>query len=451
MVCLLLAAPHQAQAQISTLKKAIEGTEAPLPAPPEKPEDARKRLELWNQEARDTLNRLDAAGSPVAMPAGITPAELDDRRRDLEQMALLTTSLIKNFGVVAEARKSLETARAEEAAWTGFTEPPPYSILMIDELLNERDAIKAKISSYESSLANLDSILSTTLGETKAAEEVVSTAIIAVQNSAPDLLEAAKWRLEAARLKSRFQASRASYLQSSCDSIKDRIASSKSDLALVERKIKTAAPNSQFSGEDLAKIGKIADERRQAVNKEITAVSKRLKTALATRTQAQAALDALLATATEGKEPEGLQLAKFRVEVADDRIESLQSVTEGLESLIQIESLNLKAYQGRRIVMTTTDAVERRKAIESISLFASRLNAWLNVMENETATCGAELSKIESRAASISTDDPRFPLVNEQRAARSEKLAMHSARHSGRGQPAQARETLGRRFRSETR
>jgi potassium-dependent mechanosensitive channel len=419
----VLAVPQQARAQISALKKAVEGKEAQAPAPPEKPEDIRKRLELWNQEARDMLSRLEAAGSAVALPAGITPAELEDRRRDLEQMALLTTGLIKNLGIAADARKTGETSRTEEAGWTGFKESPPYSILMIDGLLNERDAIKAKISSFESSLANFESILTTTLAETKAAEDAVSAAIIAVQNSAPDMLEAAKWRLEAARSKLRLLATRGSYLQLNCESSRERAAASRSDLALVERKIKTAAPNSQFSEEDLAKLGKIADERRQAINKEINAVSKRLKSALATRTQVQAALDALLATATQGKEPEGLALAKFRVEVADDRIESLQSVTEGLESLVQIESLNLKSYEGRRIVMTTSDAVERRKAIESIALFSDRLRAWLNVVENEMATCGAELSKVESSAASISAEDPRFPLFNEQRASRSEKLA----------------------------
>ena len=421
---LAIAAPPAAHAQISALKKAVGGKETPAPAP-EKPEDARKRLELWNQEARDTLNRLDTPGAAAALPAGITPAELDDRRRDLEQMALLTTGLLKNSGALAEARKALEASRADEGAWTGFSDPPPYSILMIDELLNERDAVKAKITSFESSLSNFDSILASTLTETKASEEAVSAAIVAVQHAPPDLLEAAKWRLEAARAKSRLQATRAGYLQMNCDSIKDRITAAKSDLALVERKIKIASPNARFSEEDITKLGKIAEDRRQTLNKEINAVSKRVKSATATRAQAQAALEALQQTASpDGKEPEGLQLAKFRVDVADYRIAALQSITEGLESLVQIENLNLKAYQSRRTIMTASSEEDRRKALESITVISERLRAWLNVEENEMATSGAELSKIESRAASITSEDPRFALVNEQRAACSEKLAV---------------------------
>jgi potassium-dependent mechanosensitive channel len=418
-----LVAPQQLQAQVSALKKALEGKADEKPAPQEKPDDVRKRLELWNQEASDTLARLDSAGAAVALPAGVTPSELEDRRRDLEQMALLTAAHLKNLGSLGDARKAAESARAEDAEWSSFEQTPPFSILMIDSLLNDRDSIKTKLASYESSLANFQSILANTLNETKAAEDAVSNAIVAVQNSAPEMQDAAKWRLEAARARARLLATRASHLQSACETAGERIAAGKAELALVERKIRIAAPNSRFTEDDLTRIGKIADERRQAINKDIVAVSKRLKSTIATRTQAQAALDALQAAATVGKEPEGLTLAKFRVEVADIRVESQQSVIESLESLVQMESLGHKAYQNRRVIMTTKNAEERGKALTFITTYAERLGAWLRVQENELASASAELSKIEYRAASITSEDPRFSLINEQRAACSEKLA----------------------------
>jgi small-conductance mechanosensitive channel len=421
---LLLAFACPAHGQLSALKKAVEGNQSAQPAAPEKPEEARKRLELWHDEAYDMLGRLEADGAAADLPAGITPTDLEDRRRDLEQMVLLTTGLIKNADAVTDARKALEAARADEAAWTGFKEKPPYSILMIDELLNERDAIEAKRLSHESSLANFESILASTLGEAKSAEEMVNNAIIAVQNATPEMLELAKWRLDAARAKARLFATRASYLQANCESFKDRVSASKSELALVERKIQAVAPKAQFSEDDLTKISKIANDRRKALGKEIDAISKRLKAALATRARAQTALDELPAAATTDKESDALLLAKFRVQVADERIGSLQSMTEGLESLVQLESLNLKSYQSRRLIMTSANAEERRKALDSITLLSERLRSWLRVVDNEMATCGAELSKIESRASSITAEDLRFALVNEQRAACSEKLAM---------------------------
>ena len=89
VVCILATGlPVPAQGQLNALKKVATPEEPAKPAAPEKPEDIRKRLEQWLQEARDTLARLDAPGAAAGLPEGITPEELDERRRDLEQMIL---------------------------------------------------------------------------------------------------------------------------------------------------------------------------------------------------------------------------------------------------------------------------------------------------------------------------------------------------------------------------
>lgn len=421
----VLAPAPPALAQMQSIKKAVDGQESAKPAPQEKPEEIRKRLELWLQEARDTLGRLEAGGTTVALPEGITNSELDDRRRDLEQMVLITSGWLKNFNMASEARKAAETARSEDSAWTGFKEAPPYSVLMIDELLNERDAIKAKLSSNESSLANYERLIGSTHAEAKEAEEAISPLIVAVQGAAQgSAADAAKWRLEAARLNSRLLATRAGYLMANCEAMREKIAAAKSELALIERKVRTAAPNSLLSDEDLAKVERISNERKTGYEKEINLISKRIKGAITTRTQAQAALDALEEQSVEGKPPEGLELAKFRVEVAEVRIESLQSMTEGLESLVQLENIGFKAQQERATLLKSTRQEEKQKALDALGVLSDRLRAWLNVVDNDMTTCAAELSKLESRAASITSEDPRFALVNEQRAARSEMLAM---------------------------
>ncbi|MCU0749498.1 MAG: mechanosensitive ion channel [Akkermansiaceae bacterium] len=428
LVCFI---PLTAHAQIPSLKKALESTDASKPAAPENVEDVKKRIELWRQEARDQVARIEAQGATLALPEGITPAEAEDRRRDLEQIILITSSWLKNFSMLADARTAAETARSNETAWAGFKESPPYSILMVDDLLNERDAIKAKLSSNEASLANFERLLSTTLAETKTAEEAVSAGIVAVQNAAPAVVDAAKWRLEAARSQSRVLVARAGFLQANSEAFKERIAAAKAELLLVEKKIRIAAPTSQLSDEDLTKIEKITQERKAAIEKEITAVSQRLKSALATKTQAQSALDALKAKSAEAPDPENAEasaedeLAKFRLEVADGRIESLQSISENLESLVQLETIVWKTYQDRALLFKSQDIAERKKALESLDTISDRLRAWLNVVENEMTTIGADLSNIESRAASITAEDPRFALLNEQRASRSEMLSAY--------------------------
>lgn len=409
--------------QVPGLNPSTGGGDTTIPAAADKPEDVRKRLEIWQQEARDTLIRIESGGTAVVLPEGITTADLEDRRRDLEQIVLITSTWLKNFQMVPEARKAAEAARAAESGWSGFSDPPPYSILMIDDLLNEQDASKAKLSALESSLANFEQILASTMTETKAAEDNISAGMVAIQNANSSTAEAAKWRLEAARARARVLATRAGYLQASCEAIKEKVAAAKAEITLVDRKIRAAAPNSRLTDEDLAKLEKITSERRTALRNELRLVSKRMKSAMAARAQAQAALDALLEKSVDGREADGTELARYGLKVAEERIESFLSIANSLESLIQLENLGLKAYQDRAVLIRSTDAGERDKALESLKQLVDRLGAWLNVVDNDITTSSAELSKIESRAALITSDDPQFPLINEQRAARSEMLA----------------------------
>jgi len=420
----VLGAHLPASAQLSPLKKVVEG---PKPEQPlaEKADDVRKRLELWHQKAREDLERFEQAGGKTALPEGVTAADLDDRCRDLEQIAITTTSVLKNLNTVADARKAADAARAADAAWTGFKETPPYSVLMMDDLLNEREAVQTRLSSHAASLANFERLLGNALVETKAAEDAVSRQVIAVQNADDQTSATAKWRLESARMKARLMAVRASYLQASCDALKERISAAKADAALTERKIATASPETRFEKDDLAKIEKLAKERKNSVEKELTAVSKRLKSAFTQRNQVQEAVEALPPPATDGVEADGHKLAKFRVELADLRIETLQSVSEQLESLNQLETIAVTAYRERYALTKSATPADRTRALEAMNTLAERLDAWLTVVDNELATCWANLSAFESRAASIAVEDPRYSLVDELRAAHSEKLAMN--------------------------
>jgi small-conductance mechanosensitive channel len=420
ITCALVVA-GDARAQLPTLKKPAE---AAAPEAVEKPEDARKRIEQWQKEARDALARMDASNGSAAAPPGITPAEIEERRRDLEQMVLVTTNALRDIEAADQARKALEKARAEDAAWTGFRETAPFSILLLDDLHNGRGAILARLRTHESALTTIENLRTSTIGELKAAEDAASIAMAAMQNAPAGQADPAKWRFEAARGKVRLLAARAGYLQSALETLKQRIATAKAELSLVDRKIGIVGPEAVFSDEDLAKVETVTKERNKAFTKEIAAISKRLQSAVSARDKAQSVLDELLAKPAGERDPAVLELAAFRLETAEGRVESLQSVSEALEGLILLENMGYKAYQDRRTILTTKDENERAKTIESLAALAERYRAWLNVLNNEMATCGADLSKIESRATTIPAGDPRFELLNEQRASRSEKLAM---------------------------
>ncbi|KAB2637770.1 MAG: mechanosensitive ion channel [Verrucomicrobia bacterium] len=428
---LLMACPHSASGQTAALKQVAERLEPAKPKAQDVPEDARARMAQWDQEARDTLARMDAPAAATTLPAGISAEEFDERRRDLEQTVLATTRSLKNFSVVEDARKALDASRSNAAAWTGFKQNPPYSLLLIDDLLTERAALSAALGSFTSSLANYQRLLASVLAETKIAEDAVSSALGQLRNAAPAVVAAAKWRLDAARGHSRMLALRAGLIQSLIDSYQDRIATAKIDLALLDRQVKLARTDACFSDEDFSKLSKISAERKQAIRKDLDAVSKKLKAALATRSQAQAALSSLTSTpaatappAAAAAESPGLELAKYRLEVAEGRVETMQALTEGLESLQQLENVAIQAYQDRRTLVEAKTPRLRAQALDALVVPRENLWAWVNVVDDELARTAADFGKLEARAAAVSSEDPRFALLNEQRAYTGDKLAL---------------------------
>ena len=414
-------------AQLKSLLPAANDKQAS--ATKEKPEDTRKRLEQWHQQARDMLARLNPDDAGTSIPLGITPAEVESRRRDLEQMLMTTSGFIKTLEAADEARAALEKAHAEDTAWKGFKEQPPYSILLLDELQNERSSIQARLRSNQSSHENLQGLLGSLMNETKAAEEAASAALQAVQNAAPGQEEVAKWRLEAAHAKSRLLATRAAYLQASTNNFKERVKAAEAQLALVDRKISIVKPQVVFSDEDFTRIEKIASDRKKSIDKEITAVANRLRTAVAARSRAQSEFDSEQGKPSAAGDSDALALDRYRLEVAEGRVESLQSIHEALEGLVHLENMALKAYNDRRLLLTSNDHEQRKQALESLQSLFERLRTWLSVIANERTACAADLSKIETRATVVSSDDPRFDLLNQQRAAYTEKLAMIERMH----------------------
>ena len=420
LACLLAAASAlPAPAQVQTLKKIIDPqTSAPPPAPAEKPDDVKTRLLQWQKEAREALARLEDPAAAGSQPAGITAADLEERRRDTEQTAMNVGRYLKSLEEAVTQSKTVQAARDESAAWVSFKEQPPYSIMMLDELRNEQDAMRGKLSSYESSMVVFQKTLSAVLNEAKVNEEIVNK--LPVNGD-----DVAKWRLDAARTKSRLLAVRAGVIQSNCEILGYQIAVAKTELSLLDRKIKIANAGARFSKEDLNKIDAAAADRKASFRKEMESVVKRQKTAVLTRKQEQAALDALVAAAPEGKPPEGLEMAKFRVDIADERVETLQTISEVFENLIQLEALTLDSYRDRKAFLDAATEEAKAKALASLNDLLDRLRAWEVFASNEISGVSADLSKLDARSASVAADDPRLPPLAEQRKIKAEKLAIY--------------------------
>ncbi|MBK1816007.1 mechanosensitive ion channel [Luteolibacter yonseiensis] len=421
LACLLaavLAFSNESPADAPGLKKVLEsmGDQKSTPSG-EKPDDRLARLQQWRKEGAESIARFDDPAAAASLPAGITPQDLEERRNEAEQTVQNIDRYLKSLDVAVSESKALEATRKETDAWVGFKELPPYSILMLDELRNEQDAMRGKLSSHESSMVVFQRALAPLLVETRANEEAANKLPV-------DGDDAVKWRRDASQAKARQFAVRVGLIQTSCEILGYQIESTRAELALLDRKIKIARSSTRFGKEDLAKIESASSERKAALTKELDAVQKRQKSATTARKQEQSALDALLASAPEGKAPEGLDLAKFRMDLANERVDTLEAVAEAFENLRQLEAMILSSYQERKSWYDAAKPDSRTKSLLALRDLRDRLNAWQVFIENEISGINADLSRLDSRYASTDPSDPKAPLMAEQRKGKAEKLAV---------------------------
>jgi potassium efflux system protein len=381
------------------------------------PEDAAKRLDDWQKQASETLSRLEGK----APPDGISQTELESRVRNAEQLLFGIATIRKENELHQEAKKATEDARERSKAWSGFETNPPYSILMLDQLEDERASKSAKLTLLESSQSTLEHLLRTSLEEAQKAESEIDRAIQTVQSATTEQLEVAKWRLEAVRQSSRLQAVRSMNLRARRDTIEEQVTGAKVEVARIDRMIQAARPYTKFLASDMAQIKKVAAEQQGRLLKESDAILKRINLAMSERRKLQPELDSLI---RENPESPEANLQRLRVTTADVRLECLRSIRDSIEGLLQIEKATHILQQHRWDMLAGVETFKREKIVEDLTRYSERFKDWLNLIKIEQETAMADMSNIDARRQSLSKDDPRLSLFEEQRTARNEELEM---------------------------
>jgi len=391
-------------------------TTNPVQKSPESPEDAAKRLDDWQKQASESLPRLEGPA-----PDGITPADVSRRQRDAEQLLFGITLIRKENESLAAARKATQQAQAAADAWTGFGSEPPYSILMLDELENDRSAKNSKRVLLESSLATLQLTQSSTLEDARKAEAAIDRAIQNVQTAPPEQADAAKWRLEAARQNSRLQAVRSLIIQARCETIREQIAHMRVEVDFADKRIAAMKPHAEFLESDMEKLSKIAAENEAALRKEIESVTSRINSALTRRKKIEQDLDRMAAAETPAEE---LDVQRIRLATIDIISESLRAIREGSESLLQIGKASLSVQQSRWDFLKDGGEDSRQRFLDDLHLKLQRFRDWSNLIKIELETVETDISNIEARVKSTPADDPRSGLYDQQYSAKKEEQAM---------------------------
>ena len=406
-------------------EKALAGKAAEPPlAKQESVSQTKERLAKSLADTRKQLAAMDANG-PGTVPEGVTPAEVADRRADLVRAVYSIERHLKGLDNAAVMGDAAKEAQRREQEWKSFEQPPPFSFVFFDELRVQRDAARAKLEAFQSTLTLIERQVGASQQEFRQAEEENRRAADVLARSKGGAGEAAAaWRLESAAINLRAAGAMLAFYQSSVTNQQPRIAAAKSELTLLDRQLAAIGEAVVFRDEDITKLEETARSKVAAVNKELAILAKRQSTVLAERDRVRGEVEALrqkLADdATKPREP--VDQAEGRLRGAEVEAEALSFQIDLLGASTRLQTEMPTALQLRRKLSDKASADERMTARKELESLAERAHAWATFIANERTAVGAAVREQESRLAAMPEEDPSRPVEDRVLAAQWRKI-----------------------------
>ncbi|SLM46487.1 putative Mechanosensitive ion channel family protein [Nitrospira japonica] len=357
----------------------------------------------------DLHTKLSAAEKELKEAEAIVKQESAPSGETLERRALLQR-LVRAYEREIDHRKSLEQAgeRRQEAErrvteWQGFPTPPPYSILMLDEL---RDAARSTALVIE----GLQAKLALTDGFSERAQQTLAASEKDLRQ-ASERLEAARDPAEKARLnkardlsrlRNRAAAATATMTAANKRQIEEEAAEMRQRALLLERQIQTAAQHVVFGEQDLAKIKKQLDADQTTLENEVS----RALAEHPLRQEAMAAAAATLRAAEAALPPAGARTDQRTAEIKDLadaadltrlQFDNVNLRIDMLRHLLDVTERVRRFWEIRFEAAQTTDPVRSREAYDKIAPTLQTLQASRNYLHRQVDLLTGQISDVTAQ------------------------------------------------------
>ncbi|MBP9900133.1 MAG: mechanosensitive ion channel [Verrucomicrobia bacterium] len=235
-----------APAQTHTSASAVAGTSTELTS----------LLQARIAEAQTDLNLAQAAlRVSTNLPAGATAAEAIDYRSALQRLVRTYQLHLDDLAELDALRQRQVDLDHSVRAWTGFAEPPPYSILFVDDLRDSVQSLDSKIKAAETTRAVVEKFIAeaqTLMKETDEKLRRLSEQLEEVKDSA--LAARLVWQRELEQVHSRVAAATMASFETRRRKANEELSENRQRRAFAQRKLALAAPHVSFSQADLDKV-----------------------------------------------------------------------------------------------------------------------------------------------------------------------------------------------------
>ena len=324
------------------------------------PAERRAELEKQLAVAQAAVEQERAGKYPI--PAGATPTEVTELGWLLGRIPLALRAQLDLLQEIDAARANRAAADDALKGWKGMEQPGPYSLSQLDRVLDELDAERVRVHSFQS------------VAELQQAELLRLEAQLKAQQAAERLaLEKATdgvgAPLELARLRTRRASEQLQLVRLGGDLNAELMATSELRAKLLERQAAAIAANYRFSEQELERTLKSLQAQQTSLERRIEDAANARSGAAQERDQARRALAALPAA----KSVDGVrQLTdqQARADAADVKLEALRTEQSALTTLRGLVPLAMEAWRQRYTALSSPDAEARQSAGKDAGGFA---------------------------------------------------------------------------------
>lgn len=403
---LMLSLPCQAQMPIRVPD--LPGLNRTEPATPKAPSPEQPTPETTIAELRGKLSvaeaELNEVGAPEALgkgaPLGVPHNELVERRSLLQQLARAYERQIEVFEQLEQARQRRRKVERASSEWKGFPTPPPYSILMVDDLRDSARSVRLAVDNVQAKLALTERMaqhnkvqLNTTDKRLRQASEELE--------GAHDPVRAAElvWKRDLWRLRSRVAAATATMTDMLRKKDEEVLAETRQQLAFIERQLAVGVQHVEFTQQDLDKILKQLESEKQSLEAEIDRM-------IGEEVTRRRALEVAERRLHDARNPPGQPsgTAAARLVRLEEAVEAKRVQFDSLN--LQLDVLRLMAdgierehrfWVARFSTVTVHDPVAARDAYLKLEPSLQVIHGWRQYIHQQLDIVSGQISRQEQR------------------------------------------------------
>ncbi|MRR56133.1 MAG: mechanosensitive ion channel [Deltaproteobacteria bacterium] len=360
------------------------------------PDQQRKNAKLALTEAQRDRERMLGASR------GISRQDAQERYRLLDGLVTAFNSHIYLIDEREELRRTRTAVEHKAKSWTGFPEPPPYSILRVDELMGSVQSARAKaqgLSANQELLAQQIAQYRETARQAQEMERQAADEYESARSSEERVI--ASWQKELMGFRARNADAVAVSIALRHEVLAERLGIARVELELLERQLAEARKRMVFRRADLNKALADLTSSRESLEQELADSLVRDARNRSELTRSRQELDSFALRHGKGKASSQI-VARRDVLEARNRsalawVESSRFEIEVVSSLVAMNKSSSSLWEKRYAAITGSDAEKQRAILGQFRKSREQLKPWLEYTNQQLVLYESADREQESR------------------------------------------------------